>query len=181
MWSFISTSPYLKPSRLPTSRCGARVIDSIPPATTISTSPARISASAVAIAFSPERHSLLIVIAGTVIGMPALAAGDPGGALADPGLQHLPHDHVVDRGRVDVGLLQRTTDRHGPELRRREVAQRPQQPAHGGTGPRNNDGRRAYVLVGHGILARLDSHKPGLRPQLNNRGPEGNPPLSPTG
>ena len=35
--------PYLKPARAPGSRCGAWVIDSIPPATTTSHSPARIS------------------------------------------------------------------------------------------------------------------------------------------
>ena len=63
-------SPYLKPSRDFGSRCGALVIDSMPPATTISCSPARISWSAIAIALSPERHTLLIVIDGTVIGMP---------------------------------------------------------------------------------------------------------------
>ena len=46
----------------------------MPPATTISNSPARISWSASAIASSPDRHTLLIVSAGTVIGMPALTA-----------------------------------------------------------------------------------------------------------
>jgi hypothetical protein len=46
------------------------VIDSMPPATTISNSPARISWSASAIALSPDRQTLLIVIGGHVIGMP---------------------------------------------------------------------------------------------------------------
>ncbi len=50
------------------------VIDSIPPATTTSNSPARISWSASAIASMPDRQTLLTVIAGTVIGMPALTA-----------------------------------------------------------------------------------------------------------
>ena len=59
-------SPYLKPSRDFGSRCGALVIDSMPPATTISTSPARISWSAIAIALRPERQTLLMVIDGTV-------------------------------------------------------------------------------------------------------------------
>ena len=72
-------SPYLKPSRDFGSRCGALVIDSMPPATTISTSPARISWSAIAMAFRPERHTLLIVIDGMFIGrpaaMPAVRAG----------------------------------------------------------------------------------------------------------
>ena len=67
-------SPYLKPSRDFGSRCGALVIDSMPPATTISCSPARISWSAMAIALMPERQTLLMVIDGTVIGMPPLTA-----------------------------------------------------------------------------------------------------------
>ena len=67
-------SPYLKPSRDFGSRCGAWVIDSMPPATTISCSPARISWSAIAIALMPERQTLLMVIEGTVIGMPPLTA-----------------------------------------------------------------------------------------------------------
>ena len=67
-------SPYLKPSRLFGSRCGAWVIDSMPPATTISCSPARMSWSAIAIALMPDRHTLLMVIDGTLIGMPPLTA-----------------------------------------------------------------------------------------------------------
>ena len=46
----------------------------MPPATTTSTSPARISWSASAIAFRPERQTLLMVNAGTSIGMPAATA-----------------------------------------------------------------------------------------------------------
>ncbi len=49
-------------------------MDSWPPATTMSNSPARISWSASAIASRPDRHTLLIVSAGTFIGMPALTA-----------------------------------------------------------------------------------------------------------
>ncbi len=67
-------SPYLKPSRDFGSRCGACVIDSMPPATTISCSPARISWSASAIALMPERQTLLMVIEGTSIGTPPLTA-----------------------------------------------------------------------------------------------------------
>ena len=54
-----STSPYLKPSRDFGSRCGALVIDSMPPATTISNSPARISWSASAIASRPGQADLV--------------------------------------------------------------------------------------------------------------------------
>ena len=46
----------------------------MPPATTTSHSPRLISWSADAIALSPERHTLLTVRAGTLIGMPPLTA-----------------------------------------------------------------------------------------------------------
>ena len=69
-----SIEPYLCPARAPGSRCGAPVIDSIPPATTTSNSPARISCAASAMASSPDRHTLLTVMDGTVIGMPAATA-----------------------------------------------------------------------------------------------------------
>ena len=72
-------SPYLKPSRDFGSRCGELVIDSMPPATMISASPARIIWSAVAIALMPDRQTLLIVIEGSDSGspaaMPAVRAG----------------------------------------------------------------------------------------------------------
>ena len=46
----------------------------MPPATTISTSPARISWSAIAIALRPERQTLLMVIDGTLIEIPPATA-----------------------------------------------------------------------------------------------------------
>ena len=68
-------SPYFLPSREPISRWGARDIDSIPPATTVSNSPARIIWSARAIASIPDRHTLLIVRAGIAMpSPPAIAA-----------------------------------------------------------------------------------------------------------
>ena len=81
-WAMASTSfvsPYLVPVRPLSSRCGAWVIDSMPPATTISNSPARMSWSASAMASSPERQTLFRVNEGTDIGMPpATAAGRAG-------------------------------------------------------------------------------------------------------
>ena len=50
---------------------GARVIDSTPPATTRSASPAAIICRAVATAVSPEAHSRLTVKPGTESGKPA--------------------------------------------------------------------------------------------------------------
>ena len=68
------TSPNFTPSRDFGRKCGAWVIDSMPPATTTSHSPARTSWSARAIALRPERHTLLIVMDGTDIGMPPFTA-----------------------------------------------------------------------------------------------------------
>ena len=64
----------MKPWRGPGSRCGALVIDSMPPATTTSNSPALISWAASAIASRPDRQTLLMVSEGTVIGMPPATA-----------------------------------------------------------------------------------------------------------
>ncbi len=76
--------PYLCPARTPGSRCGARVIDSMPPATTMSNSPARMSWAASAIASRPDRHTLLMVIDGTVIGIPAATAACRAGICPAP-------------------------------------------------------------------------------------------------
>ena len=90
MWSVISTVPYLKPSRDLGSRCGAWLIDSWPPATTTSNSPARISWSASAIASTPDRQTLLMVSAGTVSGMPALCAACRAGIWPAPAVSTWP-------------------------------------------------------------------------------------------
>ena len=83
-WSSSVTSPYRYPSRCPVSRCGALVIDSIPPATTMSNSPARMSWSASAIAVRPDRHTLFTVSAGAVMGMPAPTAAWRAGICPAP-------------------------------------------------------------------------------------------------
>ena len=79
-----SMEPYLCPARDPGSRCGAPVMDSMPPAITTSNSPARMSCAASAIASSPDRHTLLIVIDGTDIGMPAATAACRAGFCPAP-------------------------------------------------------------------------------------------------
>ncbi len=67
-------SPMRKPARAPGSRYGALVMDSIPPATTMSASPAWIMRSARWMALTPDRQTLLMVVAGTVMGMPPFIA-----------------------------------------------------------------------------------------------------------
>ena len=92
----------------------------MPPATTISTSPARISWSAIAIAFSPDRHTLLMVIDGMLIGRPRGDGRRAGGVLAGPGQDDLAHDHVVDLVAGDAGLLEGALDGDPAEVGGRE-------------------------------------------------------------
>ena len=90
MWSRKGTSPYLYPLREPSSRCGACDIDSCPPATTTSNSPSRISWAASAMASRPDRHTLLMVSAGTVMGMPAATAACRAGIWPAPAVSTCP-------------------------------------------------------------------------------------------
>ena len=68
------TSPYLKPPREPGSRCGAWLIDSMPPATITSNAPDRMNWSARMIDSTPDKQTLLMFSDGVLIGMPAFAA-----------------------------------------------------------------------------------------------------------
>ena len=63
---------------------GAFDIDSIPPVTTTSTSPARIIGSAISTARIDEAHTLLIVSRGISIGRPAPIAAWRAGAWPAP-------------------------------------------------------------------------------------------------
>src|SRR5215216_86913 len=63
---------------------GAFVIDSIPPVTTTSTSPARIIESAISTARIDDAQTLLIVSAGVSIGRPAETAACRAGACPVP-------------------------------------------------------------------------------------------------
>ncbi len=98
-------------------------IDSIPPATTSSWSPARIIWSAIAIARTLEAQTLLIVSDGTWTGMPAATAAWRAGAWPGAALQHLAHHDVPHLARLDAGALQRGPDGDAPEVGRRPVGQ----------------------------------------------------------
>ncbi len=65
-------SPMRKPNRACLSRYGALDIDSMPPPTPTSMSPARIAESIIPAARIPEAQTLLIVSEETSLGMPAL-------------------------------------------------------------------------------------------------------------
>ena len=66
------TSPMRKPKRAPGSRYGALDMDSMPPATPTSRSPARIAWSMIPTARMPDAQTLLTVSDGTSLGMPPL-------------------------------------------------------------------------------------------------------------
>src|SRR4051812_15734797 len=70
--SIALASPMRKPKRACLSRYGAWLIDSIPPPTPTSRSPARIAASRMPAARTPEAHTLLTVSEETSFGIPAL-------------------------------------------------------------------------------------------------------------
>ena len=69
--SIAFASPMRKPKRACLSRYGALLIDSMPPATPTSRSPARIAASMMPAARMPDAQTLLIVSEETSFGMPA--------------------------------------------------------------------------------------------------------------
>ncbi len=86
-WTTASTSvpfPRRYPKRAPVSRYGAPFMLSIPPATTSSASPARISAAASMMALRPEPQTRLIVVAGVASRRPAPRAARRAGAWPAP-------------------------------------------------------------------------------------------------
>jgi hypothetical protein len=86
-WTVESSScalPSRSPKRAPGTRNGAWFIDSMPPATTISASPALISAAASMIDLRPEPQTRLMVVAGVVSGRPALRSACRAGACPTP-------------------------------------------------------------------------------------------------
>jgi hypothetical protein len=80
---------------------------SMPPPTPTSTSPARMAWSSSAVARTPDAQTLLTVSDETSFGMPGRDLGLARGDLALAGLQHLPHDDVVDLLGLDAGPLER--------------------------------------------------------------------------
>jgi hypothetical protein len=61
--------------------------------------------------------------------------GLPGRDLALPGLEHVAHDHVLDRARVGPGPLQGGRDGPPAQLDRGQRGQRPAEPPDGRPGP----------------------------------------------
>ncbi len=80
MWSIALKSPKRLPVRELGIMCGALLIDSMPPATTTRAEPALTRSCASMIAFMPEPHTLLMVVAPVDCGMPAASAAWRAGA-----------------------------------------------------------------------------------------------------
>ena len=126
-WTIESISvlgPRRAPKRAAGARYGARDMFSIPPATTISASPARIICDAIATAFSPEPQSMLIVVAGTSFGMPAPSAAWRAGFCPSPACSTHPEHDLVDRLPGDPDPLERGAHGVRTERRRRHVLER---------------------------------------------------------
>ena len=118
------------------------VIDSMPPATTMSNSPARMSWSARAIASRPDRQTLLMVSAGTVIGMPASTAACRAGIWPAPACSTWPMITYCTWSGATPARSSAAGDGDPAELGRREVLEVAQQPAH--RGPRAADDHRSH-------------------------------------
>ena len=127
------------PSREPGSTCGARLMLSCPPAMTISLSPSRIDCAASITAFRPEPHTLLMVIAGTACGKPALDHRLARRVLAGAGLQHLAEDDLADLIGADARAFEQGLDDGGAEFGRGGLGERAAKLAHGGAGGGDDD------------------------------------------
>ena len=97
---------------------GAFDIDSIPPATTTSTSPARIIESAISTARIDDAQTLLIVSEGSSIGRPAPTAAWRAGAWPAPACSTWPMIAYSTSLVLDPGALERAADRDRAELGR---------------------------------------------------------------
>ncbi len=142
-WTIASsalTSPMRKPKRAFGSRYGACDIDSMPPPTPISMSPARIDWSSSPTARMPEAQTLLIVSEETSIGMPALIWAWREGIWPDARLQDLAHHHVLHLLRRDVGALERGADGDAAEVGRVQRGKAAAHLADGCPGAAEDDG-----------------------------------------
>ncbi len=127
------------PSREPGSTCGARLMFSWPPAMTISQSPSRMACAASITAFRPEPQTLLMVMAGTPCGRPALMTAWRAGFWPEPAVQHLAEDHLADLVAAQAGALEQLGDDGGAEFGRGRLGQGAAELADGGAGGGDDD------------------------------------------
>ena len=101
------------------------LIDSIPPATATSISPAAMPWAASMTAFRPEPQTLLMVMAATWFGQAAVERRLPRRVLPFAGGDDVAHDAFVDDRRVDPGAADRLAYGQGAELGSGEVFSEP--------------------------------------------------------
>ena len=119
------------------------VIDSMPPATATSASPAAMPCAASITALRPEPHTLLMVSAATGVGQARLQRRLAGRGLAEARRDHVAQDALLDGARVDAGAPHGLPHDQRTELRRGERGQRALKAAGGKPDRREDDG------VGH--------------------------------
>ena len=146
-WTIASSalaSPMRKPKRALGSMYGAQDIDSMPPPTPTSTSPARICASRMPTARTLEAQTLLIVSEETSLGMPALICAWREGIWPWPACRTWPMITWPTSLAADVRALERRLDRDAAELGGVERGQAAAHLADRGAGGAEDDG------LGHG-------------------------------
>jgi len=97
---------------------GAFDIDSMPPDTTMSASRPGSDRGPSMVAFMPDPHTLLTVVAPTASGRPAARIAWRAGACALAGGQHATHQDLVHLLRRQIRPLQGSADDVGAERRR---------------------------------------------------------------
>ena len=114
------------PSRTRGRRYGQLLIDSMPPATATSMSPARNALSREHDGLETRAADLVDRERGDVIGQAAVERRLARGVLAEAGGHDVAHDAFVDDGRVDAGAANGFGDDQRAELGSGEVLQRAQ-------------------------------------------------------
>ena len=104
--------------------CGAWLMLSMPPASTMSASSSRIICPPLMADWSPEPHNRLTVSAGHFDGHARLERDVPGAVdRVGAGMQDVAEDDVIDHLRLHAGPLHRRARRNRAEIDRRDVLQ----------------------------------------------------------
>ena len=136
---------------------------SIPPATTMSTSPARIICEAIATAFRPDPQTMLIVVAGTSFGIARADRDLARGVLSEPRRKDAAEHDLVHFLAGDLYPLERGTDSVRAELGGRDILELPAEAAH-----RRPHGAHDHSIFHHSLLGpaqtRLSQADPAYAP-----------------
>ncbi len=112
---------------------------SMPPATTMSASPASIIWAAMLTQFRPEPQTTLTVTAGVSMGRAGLQGSLTSDVLAQTGLDDAAHVDMVDLLRLDVGAVQSLLDDDGAQLSGGDIGEGAAELANGSTAGAGDD------------------------------------------